>query len=195
MKRIEFLLAVIAVMAATAMAAAAQSDSLGDYARTVRSEKRPAAKKVYTNDNLPSNASISVVGPPPPSPAEKPAAKPQDDKSKTDKDKDAKASKTSENKTPQDDQGWRDQLDAQKKKIAGLEHELDLMQREYKLRIANYYADAGNQLRDQKAWAEEDAKDRSEIAEKQKQVDEAKAQFQDLAEQARKAGVSSSAAE
>lgn len=195
MKRIEFMLAVIAVVVATAMAAAAQAGSLGDYARAVRTEKRPPAKKVYTNDNLPSTASISVVGPPPASTEEKPAAKPQDEKPKADKDQDQKEGKSSENKAPRDEQGWRNQLDAQKTKIADLTRELDLLQREYKLRVADYYADAGTQLRDPKKWAEEDAKYRADVAEKQKQLEEAKAQLQDMEEQARKAGVSSSSSE
>lgn len=195
MKRIEFMLAAFVVVVATAMAAAAQADSLGDYARTVRQDKRPPAKKVYTNDNLPSTASISVVGPPPASPEQTPAAKPQDENAKPAKDKDQKESKTSENKAPQDEQGWRDRLAAEKKKIADLEHELDLLQREYKLRIADYYADAGNQLRDPKKWAEEDTKYRADIADKQKQVDEAKAQLQGTEEEARKAGMSSSVSE
>jgi hypothetical protein len=194
MKRIELVLAVFAVMVMMAMAAAGQSDSLGDYARAVRSEKHPPAKKVYTNDNLPSTASISVVGPPPASPEEKPAAKPQDDKSKSDKAKDQKETKTSEN-APQDEQGWRDRLTAQKKQLADMEHELDLMQREYKLRVADYYADAGTQLRDQKKWADDDAKYRADITDKQKQIEDAKVQLADLEEQARKAGVSPASTE
>jgi predicted RNase H-like nuclease (RuvC/YqgF family) len=191
MKRIAFMLAVLAVVAATAMAAAAQSDSLGDYARAVRKEKRPPAKMLYTNDNLPSTAAISVVGPPAASTEQNPAAKPSDEKPKADQ----KEGKTTENKTPQDEQGWRDQFAAQKRTIAGLEHELDLLQREYKLHVTEYYADAGNELRDQKKWAEDDAKYRADIAEKQKQIEEAKAQLQDMEEQARKAGVPSSASE
>ena len=194
MKRIEFILALVVVAALTAMAASAQQDSLGDYARAVRSEKHPPAKKVYTNDNLPSNATISVVGQPAPSPDEKPAAKPEDDKAKTDKGKDQKETKTSESGAPQDEQGWRDRIAAQKKQLADMEHELDLMQREYKLRVAEYYADAGTQLRDQKKWADDDAKYRSDITDKQKQIEDAKVQLQDLEEQARKAGVTVTAA-
>ena len=195
MKRIAFMLAVTAVVATMAMAAAAQDSSLGDYARAVRQEKRPPAKKLYTNDNLPTTASISVVGSTATNPEEKPAAKPQDEKPKADKDKDQNESKTTENKAPQDEQGWRDQLNAQKKKIADLDRELDLVQREYKLRVTEYYADAGNQLRDPKKWAEEDAKYRNDIADKQKQAEEAKTQLQDMEEQARKAGMSSSVSE
>jgi hypothetical protein len=188
MKRIGFMLTVSAVVLASAMGAAAQSQALGDYARTVRKEKRAPAKKVYTNDNLPTSASISVVGPPAASPEEKPAAKPQDEKEKPAQ----KETKPAEKQAPLDEQGWRNLFSEQKKKISDLEQELDLLQREYKLQIANYYADAGTQLRDQKQWAEQEVKYRTGIAEKQKQVDEAKAQLLDMEEQARKAGMPSS---
>jgi hypothetical protein len=192
MKTTKLMLVVcVAVMAGTMVSAAQQSESLGDYARSVRKEKRPPANTVYTNDNLPTNASISVVGPPPASatPEEKPAAKTADDKAKSadkDKEKDAKAA---ESKAPKDEQGWRDQLADQKKKIADLEHEADLLQREYKLRVAEYYADAGSQLRDPKKWADDDAKYRADITDKQKQLDEAKSKLQEMEEDARKAGV------
>ena len=191
MKRIELLLAVSAVVLASALGAVAQSDSLGDYARAVRQEKRPAAKMVYTNDNLPTNTTISIVGPPPASTEEKPAPKAQDDKAKTA----AKEGSAAENKAPQAEEQWHDQLSAQKKKIADLAHDLDLLQREYKLQAAEFYADAGSQLRDPKKWAEDDAKFRTDIADKQKQLDDAKAQLQEMEEQARQAGVGSAVAE
>ncbi len=191
MTRIEFMLAVSAVVLASAMGAAAQSESLGDYARAVRKEKRLPAKKAYTNDNLPTTASISVVGPAAESTEGKPAAKPQDEKDK----QVPKESKTAEKQAPEDEQEWRKLFSEQKTKISNLEHELDLLQREYKLQIADYYADAGSQLRDQKKWAEADTKYRADIAEKQKQVAEAEAQLQDMEEQARKAGMPSSVSE
>jgi len=191
MRRIGCMLAVSAVVVASALAVAAQSESLGDYARAVRQEKRLPAKKFYTNDNLPTNTTISIVGPPPVSSEEKPAAKPQDQKEKPDQ----KEGKTSENKAPQNEQEWQDQISAEKKKIAGLDHELDLLQREYKLRVAEYYADAGSDLRDPKKWADEDAKYHADIADKQKQLDEAKTQLEDMQEQERKAGVQDSASE
>jgi len=188
MRRIGRMLAVSAVVVGSVLATVAQSESLGDYARTVRKAKRPPAKMVYTNDNLPTNTTISVVGPPPVTTEEKPAAKPQGEKEKPEQ----KESKAPETKPPQDEQEWQDQISAQKKKIADLEHELDLLQREYKLRVAQYYADAGSDLRDPKKWAEEDATYRGDIADRQKQLDLAKAELQDIEEQARKAGAQSS---
>lgn len=49
-----------------------QPPSLGELARRLRSENKPAAQsaKVWTNDNIPANPfAISIVGPPPPPPA------------------------------------------------------------------------------------------------------------------------------
>jgi len=191
MRRIGFMLAVDAVVVASALGAAAQSESLGDYARAVRKEKRPPAKQVYSNDNLPTSASISVVGAPAEEAEPKPAVQPSEEKQKPPQ----KESKAEDKKASQSEQALPDQLSDQKKKIADLEKELDLLQREHKLQVADYYADAGTQLRDPKKWAEEDTKFRTDIAEKQKQLDEAKAQLQDTEEQARKAGVPSPAPE
>ena len=190
MRRIGYMLAVSALLAVCALGAAAQEESLGDYARAARKEKRPPAKMVYTNDNLPTTTTISVVGPPPateetPAGEEKLAAKPQAEKEKPAQKESPKESKTSENKTPQTEQEWQDQMSGQKKKIADLERELDLEQREYKLQVAQYYADAGTQLRDQKGWAEQETKFRADIADKQKQVEDAKAQLKDIEEQQR----------
>jgi hypothetical protein len=197
MKRIGFLLTVSALITLSAVGAVAQSDSLGEYARAVRKEKRPMARKSYSNDNLPTSASISVVGAPQTPAEDEPSAKPQDSKGKQDSDKNAaqKEEKTAESKPPQDEQEWREQISGQKKQIADLEHELDLLQREYKLMVADYYADAGAQLRDQKKWGEEETRYHSDIAEKQKKIEDAKTQLQEMEEEARKAGMPSSVSE
>ena len=185
MRRIEFMLAVGALVASFALGALAQSESLGDAARAARKEPRKPAKMVYTNDNLPTTASISVVGAPPAEEAaQEPAAKPKVEKAKIA----TKEGKPEEKKTAEGDQVTGDQFADQKKKIADLEKDVDLLQREYKLQVADYYADAGTQLRDPKKWAEQETKFRTDIADRQKQVDEAKAQLQDMEEQARKAG-------
>jgi predicted RNase H-like nuclease (RuvC/YqgF family) len=193
MRRVEFVLAVSLAVVASVMGATAQSDSLGDYARAVRKEKRPAAKKIYTNDNLPTSASISVVGAPQAAAEDEPAATAHDSKQKPDKVQ--KEEKTSEAKQPQDEAEWREQIDAQKKEIGNLEHELDLLKREYNLQVADYYGNAGNQLLDPKKWLDQEQKYRSDIADKQKQIEDAKSQLQDMEEAARKAGMPSSVSE
>jgi hypothetical protein len=69
------------------------------------------------------------------------------------------------------------------------------LQREYRLRAAAFYADAGNRMRDSKDWDKEDREYKDHIAEKQKAVDEAKQKLDQLQEDARKAGVPTSARE
>ena len=156
--------------------------SLGDVARQLRKDKRPSTSKVYTNDNLPTSGGLSV--------APRPAAPEADVK---DKDKaDAAVSDDARKKAGEE---WRKNIDDQKKAIAGLERELDLMQREYKLRAAVYYADAGNALRDGKKWADDERKYQSDTADKQKALTDARQKLEDLREQARKAGIPSSALE
>jgi hypothetical protein len=165
---------------------------LGDYARRVR--KDPAATKakpkVFDNDNLPTEDKLSVVGQKPPADAATTA--PTDDK-------DAAGAKPAAAK-PEDDQakkeaewkGWQDKLTAQKDSIDLAARELDVLQREYQLRAAAMYADAGNRIRNSGQWDKQDAEYKQKIADKQKAVDDAKAKLDDMKEGARKAGVPSS---
>jgi hypothetical protein len=203
MKRIEFMIAVSVSVFALMAGAAAQSDSLGDYARAARKEKRPPAKKMYSNDSLPNSGCISVVGGASAANSEQaehdqaaaPTAEEQKPKSSDTQKAKAQKAEAAEKKEPQDEQEWREEISAQKKKIADLEHELDVTQREYKLLVADYYADAGTQLRDQKKFGDEEVRYRADMADKQKQIDEAKSRLQDMEEEARKAGMPSSVAE
>jgi multidrug resistance efflux pump len=76
-----------------------------------------------------------------------------------------------------------------------LSRELDVLQREYRLRAAAFYADAGNRLRNSGSWDKEDAQYKQQIDQKQKALDNAKQELDDMQEQARKSGVPSSARE
>jgi hypothetical protein len=159
---------------------------LGDYARKVR--KDPAAAKakpkVFDNDNLPTEDKLSVVGQKP-APDVAPAT-PADDKDAAAKPEDEQARKQAEWK------GWQDKLSSQKDSIDLAARELDVLQREYQLRAAAMYADAGNRIRNSGQWDKQDAEYKQKIADKQKAVDDAKAKLDDMKEQARKAGVPSS---
>jgi len=59
------LMAIVTLLLLGVSGAAAQS--LGDYARAVRKNKAESSSTTrhYDNDNLPTNESLSVVGPPP----------------------------------------------------------------------------------------------------------------------------------
>ena len=65
----------------------------------------------------------------------------------------------------------------------------DRLDREFKLRAAAFYADAGLRLRDDRNWADQQRKYQDDMADRKKKIEEAKAQLEDLQERARKSGV------
>ena len=164
-----------------------QQQSLGDAARQARKNKQAEpAKKVITNDDLAPAKSGSDT-----SSSSSQAAAPAADASK-EKSSDDKAKLSGDDQAKLDKE-WQDKISAQKDQIALLERELDVLQRENKLRAASYYADAGNRLRDEKKYAEEDRKYQDDIAAKQKAIDDAKTKLEQMKDDARKAGASASA--
>jgi hypothetical protein len=164
----------------------AGAQSLGAIARKQREQKKKPAttSRVFTNDDLTTptdynNGAASTGAAATEKSAESPDAKAADTKAATPEDK---AKLIAE---------WRAKIDDQKKAATLLERELDVLQREYKMRIAVYYADAGARLRNQGQWAQEDAKYQADIAAKQKDAVAARQKVDELREQARKAGVPS----
>jgi hypothetical protein len=177
-KRFRLQLVIVSVLTLVLAAAAMAQQSLADRARQLRKNK-PAqpSTKVITNDTL------GVK------PAENTAA-PSTDNTASDKEK-AEAEKTktlSAEEQAKLDKEWQEKIDAQKDQIALLQRELDVLQRENKLRVANYYADAGTYLRDPKKSADEQRKYQDDIAAKQKELDDAKAKLDQMHEDAHKAG-------
>lgn len=196
--------------------AVAQSDTdsapLGDYARSVRKDKSaPSAAKQFDNDNLPVNDKLSVVGTPSDTADAKTADASQGGDAAsaggptTTQPTDAAAMKTGDGAKPGESKSQADQQKANdewKSKIAGqkdqidlLTREIDVAQREARLRAAAQYADAGNRLRNSAEFDKETAQSQDQIAQKQKALDEAKKQLDDMQESARKEGVPSSARE
>jgi len=90
---------------------------------------------------------------------------------------------------------WGEKIASQKDQIDLLTRELSVLQKEYQLRAAAMYADVGNRLRNSSDWDKQDTQYKQQIADKQKQVDDANQKLTDLQEDARKAGVPSSIAE
>src|SRR5262245_3599140 len=173
------------------LAGAVCAQSLGEAARQARKKKSAPspAQKVYTNENLPTNAPISIM-----------SGSGVAESTKSDEKKDAaasaggaKAEETAGAKKDQDE--WRARFAEQKNKIQILERELDVLQREHQIQVAVYYADAGSRLRDDRRWADQDRKYKSDVDEKQKQIAAAKQQLEDMRDQARKAGLPDSGAE
>jgi hypothetical protein len=173
------------IMAFGLAAAQSQNTSLGDYARSVRKNK-PAANTAsphYDNDNLPTNSALSVVGP----------ASSQSGAATTPAKADAASAAVPADPKAADKQKANENLqkkiDAEKAKLDSLNHDLDLAQREYRMRAAVFYSDAGNRLRDAADWDKQDAQYKSDMESKQKAIDAAKEQLTQLQEDAHKPGI------
>jgi hypothetical protein len=201
---------IVLIAAANNMASAqAQTQPLGDYARAVKKTKAPAAKtaaKVYDNDNLPPAASINVVGD-----GAKPASDQKDD-AKQDQDTPKNPDDTTKQETlagekkpeaqlkaGQSAEERQKALDAVKEKLAGqkdkislLSRELDVLQREHQLKAAEFYANTARRTQNPNGFQDEDAKYKQQIADKQKQLDEAKGKLSGMEDEAHKAGAPNS---
>jgi hypothetical protein len=182
----------------------AQEQPLGDYARAVRKDKKAPAAKQFDNDNLPTSDKVSVVGGEPASGDNQATSQAGDNSQAGNAGQDAdKAEKKPPQITPGESEEdrqrvyaeWQDKIAKQKEQVDLLARELDVSQREYKLRAAAMYGDVGNRMRNEAAWDKEDRDYKDKIAEKQKALDDAKQQMEDMQEEARKSGVPNSVRE
>lgn len=211
------LVLVITCMVVTGLATAqSQNQSLGDYARTTKKTNPPAPgnspKVVYDNDNMPKTTSISVVGDTSQAASDEKGAKDGDDH---DKAKNADDSAKNDASKPEDKSGekkdeaqlkagqsseerqkaldaWKDKLAAQQDKINLLSRELDVLQREHQLKAAEFYANTARRTQNPNGFSGDDAKFKQQIADKQKQVDDAKAKLSSLQDEAHRAGAPNS---
>ncbi len=194
----------LAGMPAGAQSASSTGQSLGDYARQIRKEPDAKAKpKVFDNDNLPKSDKLSIVGAPAAPPSDNSdEAKPEEAAAEGTKPDADKAAAQGATKAPDEEAArqaaikqWTDKLTAQQQQIDLLGRELNVVQREYQIRAAAMYADAGNRLRNQADWDKQDAQYKQQIADKQKSLDEAKEKLTDLQDEAHRAGMPNSVVE
>jgi hypothetical protein len=160
----------------------AGAQSVADAARAARKKKPESAATIhhYDNDNLPANdGSVSVVGPPPASISQPPA----DDKAVH---PDPAAAAAERQKAADE---WKTRLDQQKAKIDFLNHELDIYQRELRLRAAAVYSDPAARGRNAAEWDKADAQYKADIEAKQKAIEDARREMDQMQESARKAGL------
>src|SRR4051794_35837832 len=149
------LLLVFSAVLLAATLACAQEVSLGDAARVARGKKAGTSPngKVYDNDNLPRGGNISTTSGDYAGVAAPPASKSKANSvttasnataaSATAKDKDSKSAEEDAKEQADD---FRQKVADAKKNIASLEHEIDIMNRENRLKAAAYYGDAGTKL-------------------------------------------------
>jgi hypothetical protein len=205
MKRIAWVSTIaLFLMSLTVSLAGAQDSGLGDYARKVRKQRgqQAPAAKTFDNDNLPMTDKLSVVGQEPTQSSDNNAgnAANNDSTSGAPNNPNDPAQAGQGNSSAEDEaarkkalyDNWKKKIQDQQGQLDTLTREVDLLNREYRLRTAAFYADAGNRLRNSGAWDKEDTQFKEQLAAKQKQLDDAKKQLEDLQEQARKAGVPSS---
>ncbi len=170
----------------------ASAQSLGDYARAVRKDKDKAepssASRHYDNDNLPTGQPLSVVGPPPAADAN--AAPEAGDAKPESSDKAAAANPDAADAERQKAaEDWKMKIDEQQKKLDSLNHDLDLAQREYRLRVASQYDSEANRIQNAGQWGKENAQYRTDTEAKQKAIEAAQQELNDIQDQAHKAGI------
>ena len=194
MKRMTWMMVTTALLLGVAVAPA---QSLGDAARANKKAKsqKTTATRQFDNDNLPTNTKLSVVGPEPSGDTNtnqannagndtaKAGKEGQAAKENTSADGKAQATDKKAEKSPEDI--LKGKIDAQKQKIDDLAKDLDVTQREYRLRAVEMYSDAGNRLRNTAQWDKDDADYKKQIADKQAAMDDAKQQLTVLEEQLR----------
>jgi hypothetical protein len=170
-----------AVVLAEVPATPDQSEvSLGDVARQVRAAASKKTEKVINNEDLlPSDfrngAVITEAAP--------------DQSAKAETSTKAKSDKSTADPKERDEEFHRKYLE-RKRALGLLERELSVTKRELSLQTTEFYADGSTNLNDRKAWSEKRKQYEDDIAEKQKQVDEARQALEDLKEEGRKAGAS-----
>ena len=204
MKRITYIWLAASVLAGVMVSLASAQDaatsnpqepSLGTYARNARKDKKQDAVKKWDNDNLPREDKLSVVGDA--SSAANSPAKPQDatlpQAAAADEMPKMTPGQSDEDRQKVIDQ-WQRKLSEQRAQINSLNHDLDLNQREYRVHSAEYYNDPAVRL-NQAQWGKDQSDYKQKLADQQKAVDEAKQKFNDLQEEARRAGVPNSVRE
>jgi hypothetical protein len=166
----------------------AAAQSLGDYARAVRKDKAEpsSTSRHYDNDNLPTSQPLSVVGPPPTADTN---AAPEAEDAKPKSSEKAAAANPADAERQKAAEDWKTKIDEQQKKLDSLNHDLDLAQREYRLRVATQYDSEGNRIQNAGQWGKEDAQYRTDTEAKQKAIEAAQQELNDVQDQAHKAGI------
>lgn len=186
MKKLLLMFAVCLFGAGALAQQAFAQQSLGDVARANRAKKHTSSSTVKLDDDSMPHSSAPSAG------SEAEAAKKADDKSTDAKDADQKDAKkdTAETQKQKNDELLK-QIDSEKKEVATLQRELDIAEREARLRAAAFYGDAGTMLRDQAKFAEDTRKQQDEINGKKAALEAAQQKLDALQEQARKSGMRS----
>ena len=158
-----------------------QQDSLAAAARRAREEKKdqPKPAKVWDNDNIPTDpGSVSVIGD-----TAAPADQAASDHPQTDQQPDQQApSNSTSEATDKDKAATTAELDADKKRLASLKTDLDILQRKLALDQQTYYGKPD--YSSDKAGAAALKSEQDQIDAKKQQIDELQKKMNDLQAQA-----------
>jgi len=173
---------VAAWLLVTAGLAGLQAQSLGDAARRIRAQRSGATKakadRVYTNENLPRNTSISVIGGTEPVAATKSVAA------------GAAPAASSADAAKAEETAWKAKFAKARGDLAAEERRLDTLQRELNLAQIQAYSDPNQANRE--AFSRNELNKRTAEIDQQKQlVEAAKKVVADLEEELRKKGLPS----
>ncbi|MEO6119189.1 MAG: hypothetical protein ABIP12_00760 [Terriglobales bacterium] len=164
------------------------AQTIADIARENRKFKRtPSANdKVFTNDSLHLRPGPSIAEP---GTAAKAPIKPGEAAAAAEGDEEAAPGANPEESKAAAAATFVSQIERAKSELATLQRELDIAARENKLRTAQFYADAGNRLRNERSFEDEQRKNQADTADKQKRIAATAAQLEALRSEARRAGV------
>ena len=186
---------------AIVLSSVAYAQSLADVARETRKSEghRKKAARVYTNDDIPS---VVIATPAADTKADgTDGAKPADAGSAS-KSPTGAADKNGESNPSNPDaeiqkmgETYRSRVEEQKSAVQLLEREISVLERENQIQASAYYRDAGTRLQNGQNWVEERTKRDTQIADKKALLEKAKEQLSSIEEEARKAGVPSTAIE
>ncbi|PYU32574.1 MAG: hypothetical protein DMG31_10375 [Acidobacteria bacterium] len=175
-------------------AASSGSQSLGDAARKARTQKKDSSKpaKVFTNEDMGGlKGTISVIGnePAPASATDSTAEKNDDTAQKTDDKKLANGAdgKDAKKDAAKDEGYWRAKFAAARKALANDTKELDILQREYNLKLEQYSQDPNWAMHEQYSRSDVN-KTQSEIDAKKQDIEKDKQALSDLEDELRKSG-------
>ena len=161
------------------------AQSLGDVARQNRNAPRPRAKKVVTNDDIPSVDTMRASEEKPgesaenagPKAANAESAKAGDDIAKRDQDRKKQNDELS------------DKLARQQEKVQLMEREMKVQQQEFQQKQLQHNSDVNARVNPNAQWAEEESRNRQELDSKQQALNAEREKLSGLQEDARRAGV------
>jgi hypothetical protein len=162
-------------------------DPVADAARKAREEKKnaPKPKRVFTDDD------VKPAAPEKPTASAGAAATGGAEGATAAGAQKAGEATKQEGETPKEDpnseKAWRKRFSEQHAKIARVERELDVLQRELDKTQVQYYADPQKAMNEQNNRAEVNAKT-AKIAAKKKELDQLRQELDDMETQLRKSG-------